>query len=231
MRLVKLALVIGAAALLASPALAQIRGNRGGLIDSQRLLSVEKVQKDLGLDKDGAKKAQDALQKVYDDTKDEQAKLRRDSNASDEEKAAARKKINEAQDKALKDTLSEKQMKRLKQIERQITGIAIFQQEDVQKSLKLTDEQKGKIKEINTDLQKEMEGLRTGGFKPDNIAKSWTMRKDAMDNAVKVLKDDQKKELKELTGEPLELKLEDFGGGRGRGGKPGGDKPLSSLPK
>jgi hypothetical protein len=221
MRLVKLALVIGAAALLASPVLAQPGRGRGFGMGAGFLLNVEKVQKDLGLDKDAVKKVQDALAKVREDNRDEFAKLR---DATPEERTKIMAKINEANEKALKEALSEKQMKRLKQIERQQMGSAIFQQEDVEKALKLTDDQKTKIKEINDDMQKEVRELFSGG-KPDASAfeKIATLRKDAMSNAVKVLKDDQKKELKNLTGEPLELKPEDLFQGRGRGR--GGDKP------
>ena len=55
-----------------------------------------------------------------------------------------------------------------------------------------------------------MADLRGGGFSPENMAKMQTLRKDALANAMKVLTDDQKKQIKELTGEPLELKPEDF---------------------
>jgi hypothetical protein len=222
MRLCKLALVFGVAALLAAPAFAQ--PGRGGFGGPGMLLGVKKVQKDLGLDEDAAKKATDALAKVREDNRDEFAKLR---DASPEERTAIMKKFNEANEKALKDVLTEKQLKRLKQIERQNAGIGMFSMEDVQKTLKFTDDQKAKIKEINDDLQKEMGDLRSGGFSPENIAKMQTLRKDALTNAMKVLKDDQKKELKEMNGEPLELKPEDFPARGGRGGKP--DKPRTDF--
>jgi hypothetical protein len=226
MRLCKLALVIGAVALLASPALAQRgRGGFGGMGGAGMLLNVEKVQKDLKLDADTVKKAQDALTKVREDNRDEFAKLR---DASAEERTAILKKINEANDKALEGVLSKDQMKRLKQIERQFAGVRMFQLEEVQKALKLTDDQKGKIKEITDDLQKEQQDLFSGG-KPDADAlkKFQTMQKDALANAVKILKDDQKKEYKELTGEPIEISMQDLFQGRGRGGKP--DKPRTDF--
>ncbi len=226
MRLCKLALVLGVAALLASPALAQPGRGRGGMVGPAQLLRVEKVQKDLGLDKDAVTKVEDSLKKVNEDQKDEVAKAA-DRNATPEERTAARKKIGEAQEKALKDVLSEKQAKRLKQIEHQVQGINMFQDEHVQKTLKLTDDQKGKIKEINDDLQKEQRDLFSGG-KPgaEAIQKMQTMRKDAMANAIKTLNDDQKKQMKDLTGEPLELTLQDLF--QGRGGKPGG-KPRTDF--
>src|SRR6516164_7541589 len=143
MRLCKLALVLGVAVLLASPALAQ-RG-RGGF---GFLLQIEKVQKDLGLDKDGVKKVDEALQKVREDHKDDLDKMR-DPDTKQEERAEILKKFNAANEKALKGVLSEKQMKRLKEIQRQVMGIDMFSDEEVQKTLKLDDKQKEKIKEIN----------------------------------------------------------------------------------
>jgi Spy/CpxP family protein refolding chaperone len=226
MRLCKMALVLGVVALMASPALAQPGRGRGGFgFGGAALVRVEKVQKDLKLDKDEVKKVTDALDKAREDNRDEFAKLR---DASPEERTAILKKINEANDKALKGVLSEKQLARLKQIERQVAGISMFQQEDVQKALKLSDEQKTKVKEITDDLQKETQELFQGGFNQEALAKMQTLRKDALANALKVLKDDQKKELKELTGEPLELKPEDLFQGRGgRGGKP--NKPRTDF--
>jgi hypothetical protein len=225
MRLCKLALVIGAVALLASPVFAQPRGGRGGMGGAGMLLNVEKVQKDLKLDADTVKKAQDALTKVREDNRDELGKLR---DASPEERTAILKKFNEANDKALEGVLSKDQMKRLKQIERQVAGVRMFQTEEMQKALKLTDDQKGKIKEITDDLTKEQQGLFSGG-KPDadTLKKFQTLQKDSLANAVKVLNDDQKKEYKNLTGEPIEISMQDLFQGRGRGGKP--DKPRTDF--
>jgi hypothetical protein len=217
MRLCKLALVFGVVALLASPVLAQPGGGRGGMGGPGQLLRIEKVQKDLGLDKDAVTKVEDAIKKVQEDNKDDVAKLR-DRDTKPEERAEIAKKLNTAYEKGLKDVLTEKQQKRLKQIQRQIAGFAIFQDEEVQKTLKLSDEQKDKVKEINKDLDKEMADLRGGGFSAETFAKMATLRKDAMTNAMKVLTDDQKKQMKDMTGEPLELTPQDLF--PGRGGKP-----------
>jgi Spy/CpxP family protein refolding chaperone len=229
MRLLRLALVLGVAALLASPALAQPgRGGFGmfGGGGPAGLLRIEKVQKDIGLEKEKGDKIRESLTKLrQEDLKDEYDKQGFRSQASDEEKAAARKKTQAAEEKVLKENLSEKQLTRLHQIQRQTQGVDIFQSEDVQTALKLTDKQKDQIKEINTDLRKEIGELFQPGQKPsaDSFTKMQSLRKDALASAVKVLDASQKAQLKELTGEPLELKPEDFFGARG--GKPGGGKP------
>jgi hypothetical protein len=233
MRWCKVALVIGVAALLASPALAQRRGFGGFARGPDQLLRVEKVQKDLGLDKDQVTKATEALTKVNEDMRDERQKLF-SPDTSQEERAEIRKKITEAQNKAIKDVLNEKQLKRLHQIELQQMAESpfgpgpFFQNEEVQKALKLTDDQKDKIKTIQEDLGKEMREIFQPGQKPseEDMKKMQGLRKEAHANITKVLNDDQKNAMKDLLGAPLELKPEDFPRG-GRGGKPG--KPRTDF--
>ena len=233
MRWCKVALAIGVIALLASPALAQRRGFGGFGRGPDQLLRVEKVQKDLGLDKDQVTKATEALTKVNEDMRDERQKLF-SPDTSQEERAEIRKKITEAQNKAIKDVLNEKQLKRLHQIELQQMAESpfgpgpFFQNEEVQKALKLTDDQKDKIKTIQEDLGKEMREIFQPGQKPseEDMKKMQGLRKDAHANITKVLTDDQKNAMKDLLGAPLELKPEDFPRG-GRGGKPG--KPRTDF--
>jgi hypothetical protein len=233
MRGYKWVLVLGVAAMLCSPALAQ-RGRgfgfgRGGG-SAAFLLRNKSVQDELKIDADQAQKVQDALTKVRDDLKDEYAKFGRGSDASQEERAAARKKTGEAEMKALAGVLKEDQIKRLHQIQHQLQGIAMFDDADVQKTLKLTDEQKDKIKDIQKDLRKEIETIFPPGEKPDfskfqeNQKKVQGLQKEAMVNVTKTLNADQKKQVEELTGKPFEMKFE-FG--RGRGGKPG--KPRTDF--
>ena len=78
----------------------------------------------------------------------------------------------------------------------------------MEKALKLNDKQKDQIKEINQNYDKEMADLRpAAGTKPnldkiqENFKKMENLRKDAMSSAAKALTADQKKELKELTGD------------------------------
>jgi hypothetical protein len=170
------------------------------------------------------------MTKLREDLKDDYAKLgggrgRRGggggggADVSQEERAAARKKVNEAEDKALKGVLDDKQMKRLEQIHVQQEGLAAFtQNEDVQKALKLSDDQKDKIKTINEDMRKQMQELRGGGggggrgFNPEMRQKMQGLQKEATQNAVKVLNDSQKKTYEELTGKPFDYKPDQQGG-------------------
>src|SRR5262249_35142292 len=151
------------------------------------------------------------------------------------------KKLNEANAKAVDSVLKPEQAKRLHQIENQQAGTGMFSKADVQKALNLSDAQKDKIKEINDNLQKEMRELGgPGGFggpgggrggNPSEFAKKRQgLQKEAMDNVLKGLSDDQKSTVKDLTGAPFELRFEGFGGGFGPGG-PGGFGGFGGPPR
>jgi hypothetical protein len=235
MRLCKVFLALGLVALLSAPAVAQQPGGRGrggrGGATLATLAQNKSVQDELKIDADSATKIKDAIAKVNDDLKDDVAKLR-DMNATQEERAAARKKVAEAQEKALKGVLNDKQMTRLTQIQHQQEGLGVFTNETIQTTLKLTDDQKTKIKEISDNLAKDRRDLLGGGgggggggrgrgqISPENQQKLQAMTKDAMSNAQKTLNDDQKKALKDLLGDPFDYKPDAGGRGRGQPGKP-----------
>jgi hypothetical protein len=243
MRLAKLVSVLAAGLLLAGTALAQQRpgglggggfgggfgGFGGGL--AGMIGQSKQLQDELKMDKDQVDKLTEALAKVREDLRDETAKLR-DRNTSEETRTEITKKVREANDKAVAAVLQPEQLKRLHQIENQRSGVGMFAKEDVKKALKLSDEQNEKIKDINEDLQKDLRELSgggrggrgqggRGGFDPEAQQKRQAVQKEAMDNVVKVLNDEQKATLKDLTGAPFELRFEGFGAG-GAGGFGGG---------
>ncbi len=235
MRLRQLVTATAVSLLLAGAAAAQQPGGPpggfgpfgGGL--AGMIAQSKQLQDELKIDKDQMEKLNKAMAKVRDDLKDDMAKLR-DRNLSQEDRAGILKKLNDANAKAVDSVLKPEQVKRLHQIENQQAGIAMFDKEDVQKTLKLSDSQKEKIKGINTDLQKDMRDLfqagpggRPGGFDPESAKKLQALQKEAMDNTLKLLNDDQKAALKDLKGEPFELARGGFGPG-GPGG-PGGFGP------
>jgi Spy/CpxP family protein refolding chaperone len=225
MRLCKLALALGVAALLASPALAQ-RGGRGGPFGggAQLLENNKSVQEELKMDKDQIDKVKEALAKVREDHKDDIAKLR-DRDTPMEERMEIGRKIGEANTKAIAGILKPEQEKRWKQMQHQMQGVGMFNDAEVQKTLSLTDDQKDKIKTINEDLQKERRELFQGGAGGDfqeMRKKMEAMNKEAMNKAKSVLTADQKKTLDNLTGKPFELKMEfppRRGGGAGGAGR------------
>jgi 2'-5' RNA ligase len=91
-------------------------------------------------------------------------------------------------------------------VQSQFAGIGVFADPEVQKALKLTDEQKTAMKKIADEARKELEGL--GGLKPENFLKARAIQKQSFEKAVTLLTEDQKKAWKDLLGKPFELKLD-----------------------
>ena len=164
MRLGKLALLLGLVALLTTAVLAQQPGGRGfgrggfGRGGGAMLLVNKSVQTELKL-------TQEQVDKVAEMTKQAREDFRKlmNEDTSDEDKKAIRKKMAEEGPKAVKTILNADQQKRLKEIQNQQMGVALLEQEETQKALKLSDDQKEKIKTIQEDATKEMRELFQGG--------------------------------------------------------------------
>ena len=113
--------------------------------------------------------------------------------------------------KEVEKILKPEQMTRLRQIARQQGGPAAYLMHQNAQDLKLTDDQKKKIKDITDELQKDTMALFQGGFSAETREKMQMLNKEAADKAAGVLTDEQKSRWKELTGEPFTVQ---FGGGR-----------------
>jgi len=205
---------------MAAPALAQQpqrqrgqggRGGFGGGVSAAMLLANKGVQEELKLTPEEADKAKEAADKIREKYRDDLAKLQDLSQEERREKSGElMKSISADTKKALADVLKPDQMKRLHQIELQARGGEAFAEPDVQKTLKLSDEQKEKLKTISEDSRKEMREARQGARDNpgDAATKIAAVRKASNEKAMGVLTDDQKKEWKEMTGAPFEVKLE-----------------------
>lgn len=209
-RLGKLAVVLGAVLLLTSTAAAQRFGPFGGGGKAMLLMNPD-VQQELKLSEDQIAKVKEVSQSVFEKNKETFAKLKDTPKDQLREKMQEiAKAIGEETDKALKDVLKSEQTKRLRQLELQQRGFDAFSEADVQKELKLGDEQKEKIKTLSDDARKEASELFQGGAKgnfQETMTKVQAMRKDTLEKVLATLKDDQKKSWKELTGEPFEFKF------------------------
>jgi hypothetical protein len=222
----KCLLVIGVAALIASPAVAQQRG-RGGFGGPAMLVNNEAVQKELKLSEDQVTKGKEALQGVTEKFQEEFAKLR---DLDQDERRAKMPELMAKQSEetyaALEKVWKPEQIKRLKQIGVQQQGLRAFMSPTVAKSLKLTDEQKEKITSLQMEQGEEMRGLRgEGGGDPAEMMKKITaMNKEFTAKAVAMLTPEQKTEWKELTGAPFDVPMGVFGGRGGKGGRRKKDK-------
>ena len=215
------------------------RGGFGGMFGGNLGVMIpfnQQLQEELKVDQEQLKKLNAAFAKVREDMQDEMGQLF-SPETSAEDRAAIQKKMTEANTKALNSVLKPEQLKRLKQIETQRAGIDAYTKEDVQKALKLSDDQKDKIASIVKEYQKDLRELypegRGGfgrGFDPETQRKQQGLQKEAMSAIQKTLSDDQKTAFKDLTGEPFELQ---FGFGRGGfgpgGGGPGGFGPGGAV--
>jgi hypothetical protein len=157
------------------------------------------VQKELKLNEEQISKLKDALNKVMEKHRDDFTKLQQLSPDEQQKKMMA---INEDYNKAVVGVLDAKQWKRYKQIQWQSDPIGCLQDPDLQKELKLNDEQKKKIDGVFNDANKKIQEMMKGGER--SREKYEAVRKDVEKKATEVLTQEQQKNLKELQGPPFQ---------------------------
>jgi hypothetical protein len=173
--------------------------------------------KDLKLTPDQLNKARVTSRQIKEKHRADMAKL---ANVPKEEFPGKfeelQKTVADATIQALGNVLKPEQIKRLKQLELQKRGLQLFRDAEVEKQLKLTDDQKAKIKEIKETTDRELFKLVADA--QGNAAKTQAVfqkragiDKENLEKAVALLNEDQKKVWKELVGELFEFKL--IGGG------------------
>ncbi|MCE2804212.1 MAG: hypothetical protein LW700_03240 [Gemmataceae bacterium] len=170
---------------------------RGGS-DPTQLLNNKSVLDELKLSEDDAK---EILQKYSEETSGLLAKILADSGKGD-------------------------QAKRLNQIRTQQLGLRAFSDAKIASLLKLSDDQKKEIKELEEDVRKEADEMRKEigmdfSKMGEMMKKVGELNKQALGKATELLKDNQKATWQELVGKPFEMKM---GGGRGGPGGPGGGR-------
>jgi len=103
--------------------------------------------------------------------------------------------------------LKPEQLKRLKEIDLQQTGVqALASNDELQKALKLTNDQKDKVRKLVGDMRQDVMELFQGGFgNPDTQQKVQTLQKDYAKKAEGVLNEEQRKTYKDLLGKPFEV--------------------------
>ncbi len=206
----KLGLTFGAVALLASSALAQDRTQgRGGFGGGAAgFLMAPNVQKDLNLTDAQVKKVQETLREIRERHQTDYSALR---DASPDVRWTKMATLNETVSDEVKKALSfsAEQSKRYDQISLQVHGLQAFANSTVAEQLKLTNDQKSKIREIVEVTRSSFAGAinkdASEQERTDARNKRAATQKQNMAKVQGLLTDDQKKAWKELTGEPIEI--------------------------
>ena len=209
--ILKLAAAFGLAACLStSTANAQGPGGRG-MGGGLGLLSNKSVQKELKLTDDQIEKAKTAATEQREKMMEKFQELRDLEPAEQQVKRTALMKEMATDSKKVTDALLKpEQAKRFVQISLQTQGVGAFMDEATQAKLKMTDEQKNKLKDIGEESGKQMMELREM-FQSDRdgaMKKGAEIRKATTEKATAVLTVDQKSTWKEMTGEPFTLVAE-----------------------
>ena len=208
-RLMQITLAAAVVAMAVSPALAQQQRQRqgggrgfggGGVMN---LLGQESVQKELKLSDEQVKKIQEL------GTKQREA-FQGLRDLSQEERRTKMQELTKANDKAIGEILKPNQLKRARQIALQRQGATAVLNEDVAKSLNITDDQKQKIREIQAKAREESQGA---GFDEEGRKKREEVRKQTNEKVMALLTAEQKTKLKEMQGEPFTGEIR-FGGRR-----------------
>jgi hypothetical protein len=117
-------------------------------------------------------------------------------------------KIPDAVMAALEKSLKPEQYKRLKQIQIQQQGPRAFLDAKVQKELKITNDQKEQLQTVMRDAMEGMRDLFQGGGGGDFREKMNKYNKDTVKKMTSVLNADQKKQWRDMVGEPFEVKFD-----------------------
>lgn len=219
----KLTLAFGllAALGLASTAKAQPGGGRRGMgmgPSGMMALMSPDGQKELNLTEDQIEKVRGVMEDLGATMREKFQGLQ--DLAPEERQAKVQevmKEVNAGVEKDLKDILKEDQFKRYRQISLQAMGAGAFNDEEVVKTLELTDDQKAKVKEILDGAQKErqtlMEEARQGGNPQEAFGKMREIGDKAKEKATALLTDKQKGQWKELIGKEFKFEMGPPGGG------------------
>jgi hypothetical protein len=171
----------------------------------------DKVQKELKLSKEQARKVRKVLPSTIQDAMQFFGKLEKlDPEERDKEVASYRRKAHEKLATFLKGTLNGGQLARLRQLELQQEGLFALGQPDVAGELKLTDEQRKQFMAAVGEMQKKIapliEKIQSGKGKPEEIApKIMKIRQGAEARIESILHAKQKKQWQKLLGKAFDL--------------------------
>jgi hypothetical protein len=179
------------------------RGGMGGGLAF--LLGQKSVQDELKLSEEQVKNVNELQEK-------QRGAFKGFKNLSKEERRAKFEERAKEQQKAIDGILKPEQSKRLKQIALQQSGSRALNNPEVAAALKLSDDQKAKIKTIQEESFKEMREAFGGGDRAEARKKIEALRKATGEKVQAVLTGEQKTKLNEMMGEPFkgEIKRPEF---------------------
>lgn len=209
----KMALAIGLAASLSSVAQAQGPGGRmGGMMGGGiNLLSNKSVQKELKMTDEQIEKADKAVTEMREKMMAKMGDLRDLEPAERQEKMqSVMKEMGTESKKITDELLKPEQAKRLDQISLQSRGASALADPELQTKLKMTDEQKEKVQNLNEDTMAQMRDLRQEmQDDPEGTRKKiQDLQKETNAKAMALMTDDQKAMWKDMTGEPFTIVME-----------------------
>lgn len=165
------------------------------------LLEQKSVQQDLKLSAEHGKK-------IHEFADSQWKKMQAMKDLNKEERDRRFEAMAKDDERFLKGTLSESQLKRLEQISMQVAGLLWVMRSDVAKDLNLTEEQKRKIHELHREAHKEaQEAFRSAGRAEVKEVKFNEMRMANRRRLMSALTDEQKAKWKEMSGPPFRGKL------------------------
>jgi Spy/CpxP family protein refolding chaperone len=208
----------GLAAVAQPPGGGRGMGGFGGGGPTQ-LINSKTVQQELKIDEEQAGKLKEWAREYGAKQREKMRELFQGGNIDREKIGEIMAEQTKQAYKEIATVLKEDQVKRLKQIDVQVSGTRAFAMPHVQEALKLTDEQKEKIRDLQASSGKEMQelaqefgfGRREKGERPDpeKMAefqkKSAAIAKETMTKVEGVLTEAQKGNWKELTGASVDV--------------------------
>jgi len=215
--------IVALAALVTASALSMAQGRmmmgmRGGGGNKAMLLQRDDVKKDLALTSEQTKKLEDVQQDQQDKMRAAFQEMRDSGGQPDPDKMREMfTKMMKESEKAAMAVLTPEQQKRLKEIWVQVSGNRVVLDEDMQKELALTADQKAKVKALQAKqqeaMQSVMEQMRNQEIDRDQAMEIFKKNDKALDTELgKVLTAEQAAKLKGMAGKPFKADEENGGG-------------------
>ncbi|MEJ7636528.1 MAG: hypothetical protein WKF75_00700 [Singulisphaera sp.] len=204
----RIALVLGMTALVATPASAQDQELPPHL-RQPGLLRNQGVQEELKLTEEEAEKAKKLAQEAQEKYQLSRQMLRelKASERSDKEREYEDA-LNVEVSNSLADMLRPKQLRRFGQIELQWRGPAALNDREVRRRLELTDDQRREVARLDADSRREFQTPPRDDQVAETGARRIDLRKRGLEKFTALLSDAQKQTWKEMIGEPFKFESE-----------------------